>query len=200
MRERHTIMRRAALALCLAALLAAPARAADTVPARLDAARAAHGKGDLARAAVELEAALAELQARLSRQLAEFLPPPPAGWQAEPVETQSLAGTGGGLAVTRAYGRDDGTLNISLIIDSPAVSAAVAQLAAFPQPNGRKVKVGSEEATMRWDPQGRNGEVLMVLGSRILLQIEGDNLANSEVLSEVAKGWNLAGIRKALPQ
>jgi len=193
-------MRRVALSLCIAALLAAPARAADVVPTHLDAARAAHAKGDLARAAMELEAALAELQARLGRQLAEFLPPPPPGWQAEPVESQSLAGSGGGMAVTRAYGRDDGTLNISLIIDSPAVSAAVAQLAAFPQPNGRKVKVGNEEAGLRWDPQGRNGEVLMVLGPRVLLQIEGDNLASSDVLSEVAKGWNLAGIRKVLPQ
>lgn len=200
MREIPTIMRRAALALCLAALWAFPAQAADTVPARLDAARAAHARGDLARAATELEAAVAELQGRLGKVLGEFLPPPPPGWQAEAVETQSLAGSGGGLAVTRAYGRDDSTLNISLIIDSPAVPAAVAQLAASPQPNARKVKVGTEDATLRWDPQGRNGEVLMVLGPRVLLQIEGDSLANSEILSDVAKGWNLGGIRKALAQ
>ncbi|ARJ67317.1 hypothetical protein WV31_17425 [Magnetospirillum sp. ME-1] len=193
-------MRRAALILGLAAFWACPALAADTIPARLDAARAAHAKGDLARAALELEAAVAELQTRLGKQLADFLPPPPAGWQAEAVETHSLAGTGGGLAVTRAYGRDDATLNISLIIDSPAVSAAVAQLAASPQPNHRKVKVGAEEATMRWDSQGRNGEVLMVLGPRVLLQIEGDSLANSDILADVAKGWNLAGIRKTLAQ
>lgn len=193
-------MRRAALILGLATLWAFSAQAADTVPARLDAARAAHAKGDLARAALELESAVAELQARLGKQLAEFLPPPPAGWQAEPVETHSLAGTGGGLAVTRAYGRDDSTLNISLIIDSPAVSAAAAQLAAAPQPNARKVKVGAEEAVMRWDSQGRNGEVLMVLGPRILLQIEGDSLATSDILADMAKGWNLAGIRKTLAQ
>lgn len=193
-------MHRAALILGLATLWAFSAQAADTVPARLDAARAAHAKGDLARAALELESAVAELQARLGKQLAEFLPPPPAGWQAEPVETHSLAGTGGGLAVTRAYGRDDSTLNISLIIDSPAVSAAAAQLAAAPQPNARKVKVGAEEAVMRWDSQGRNGEVLMVLGPRILLQIEGDSLATSDILADMAKGWNLAGIRKTLAQ
>ncbi|EME69761.1 hypothetical protein H261_12024 [Paramagnetospirillum caucaseum] len=193
-------MRRAVLILGLATLLASPVLAADSVPARLDAARIAHARGDLARAAMELEAAVAELQGRLGRQLAEFLPPPLAGWQADAVETHSLAGSGGGLAVTRAYGRDDGTLNISLIIDSPAVSAATSQLAAFPQPNARKVAVGNEEAVLRWDPQGRNGEVLMVLGARVLLQIEGDNLPNGEVLSDAAKGWNLGGIRKALPQ
>lgn len=200
MGERHTIMRRAALILGLAALWVCPVSAADSVPARLDTARAAHAKGDLARAATELEAAVAELHVRLGKLLGEFLPPSPAGWQAEAVETQSLSGTGGGLAVTRAYGRDDSTLNISLIIDSPAVSAAVAQLSAAPQPNSRKVKVGNEEATLYWNPQGRNGEVLMVLGARVLLQVEGDTLANSEILEVAAKGWNLAGIRKALPQ
>lgn len=193
-------MRRAALILGLAALWAFPALAADSVPARLDAARAAHAKGDLARAAVELEAAVTELHARLGKQLAEFLPPPPAGWQAEAAETRSLAGSGGGLAVTRAYGRDDSTLNISLIIDSPAVMTAVAQLAAFPQPSHRKVKVGNEEATLYWNPQGGNGEVLMVLGPRVLLQIEGDSLANGDPLEAAARGWNLAGIRKALAQ
>jgi hypothetical protein len=198
--ERHTIMRRAFLALCLAALWAMPVQAAESVSSRLEAARSAHARGDLARAALELEAALTELHARLGKQLGEFLPSPPSGWQAEPAETQSLAGSGGGLAVTRAYGRDDGTINASVIIDSPAVSAAVSQLAAFPQPNSRQVKVGGEDAVMRWDTQGRNGEVLMVLGPRILLQIQGDNLPSSDVLGEIAKGWNLAGIRKALPQ
>jgi hypothetical protein len=199
MRENPTIMRRVMLALCLAALWAFPAQAADTVPTRLDTARAAHAKGDLARAVTELEAAVAELQGRLGKILGEFLPPPPAGWQAEAVETHSLAGSGGGLAVTRAYGRDDSTLNISLIIDSPAVSAAASQLAASALPNTRKVKIGAEEASLRWDARGRNGDVLMVLGPRVLLQIEGDNLTNSEILSDTATGWNLGGIRKALP-
>ncbi|KIL99941.1 hypothetical protein CCC_02730 [Paramagnetospirillum magnetotacticum MS-1] len=193
-------MRRAALLLGLAALWVCPALAADTVPVRLDAARAAHAKGDLARAAIELEAAVAELQSRLGKMLGDFLPPPPTGWQAEPVEIQSLSGSGGGLAVTRAYARDDNTLNVSLIIDSPAVAAAAAQLANSAQPNTRKVKVGGEDAVLRWDSQGRNGEVLLVPGPRILLQIEGDNLGSADVLSEAAKGWNLAGIKKALPQ
>ena len=193
-------MRSAVLALCLAALWAMPVQAAESVSSRLDAARAAHARGDLARAALELDAALTELHARLGKQLGEFLPPPPTGWQADSAETQSLAGSGGGMAVMRAYGRDDSTINASVTIDSPAVSAAVSQLAAAPQPNSRQLKVGGEDAVMRWDAQGRNGEVLMVLGTRALLQIQGDNLPAGEVLSDMAKGWNLAGIRKVLSQ
>jgi hypothetical protein len=192
-------MRRAALLVCLA-LLSAPAGAAESVSAHMDAARAAHAKGDMARTAMELEAALTELHGRLGHQLAEFLPPVPAGWQAEAPEFQSLAASGGGMAVTRAYGKDETTLNATLVLDSPAVTAAAAQFEGAPQPNVAKVKVGAEDALLRWDEEGRNGEVLMVLGKRILLQIEGDNIASSAQLSDAAKGWNLAAIRKALPQ
>lgn len=192
-------MRRVVAVLCLALTAAPPALAADTVPAHMDAARAAHAKGDLARAALELEAAVDELHARLGKLLGDFFPPVPAGWQAEAVETQSLSGSGGGLSVSRAYLRDDNSINAALILDSPAVTAVLAQFQAQPQPNAKKVKVGTEDAMLRWDPQERTGEVLMVLGGRILLQIEGDNLPNGELLSEVARGWNLAGIRKALP-
>lgn len=192
-------MRRIAAVLFLALTAAPPVLAADTVPARMDNARAAHAKGDLARAALELEAAVDELHARLGKLLGDCFPPVPAGWQAEAVETQSLSGSGGGLSVSRAYLRDDNSINAALILDSPAVAAALAQFQAQPQPNAKKVKVGTEDAMLRWDPQERTGEVLMVLGGRILLQIEGDNLPNGDLLSEVAKGWNLPGIRKALP-
>ena len=194
-------MRQAASVLCLAVALAWPLQvsgAADMVPARLEAARAAHAKGDLARAAVELEAAVAELHSRLGKSLAEYMPAPLAGWQAEAVETQSLATTGGGIAVTRAYARDDSSLNAALIIDSPAVAAATGQFAAEPQPNVRKIKLSGEDALLRWDATGRTGEVILVLGGRVLLQIEGDSLANSEVLLDAARGWNLGGIKKAL--
>lgn len=192
-------MRRAALLVCLA-LVSTPAAAAESVAAHLDAARAAHAKGDLARAAMEAEAAVIELQGRLGRLFADFLPPVPTGWQADPAETQSLASSGGGIAVTRAYGLEETTLNASLILDSPAVAAAAAQFDGTLQPNVSKIKVGGEDALLRWDAEGRNGEVLMMVGKRVLLQIEGDNIATPDLLSQAAKGWNLAGIRKALPQ
>lgn len=194
-------MRQGALLSAMAAMLiCGGAWAADGVPAHLDAARAANARGDIARAAQEVEAALAELQVRLGRTLGEFMPPPPAGWQAETPETQGLAGAGGGLAVSRSYGKDDATLNAAVIIDSPAVAAAASQFAAPPssQANVRKVKIGAEDALMRWDAANRSGDIVLVVGARALLQIEGDNLSSSDLLIEAAKAWNVAAIRKVL--
>lgn len=177
-----------------------PLRAAESVSGHVDAAKAAHAKGDMARAATELEAALAELHARLAKALTEFLPPSLPSWQAEMAETQGLAGAGGGLAVSRAYSRDDSSVNATLILDSPAVVGAVALFTANApaQPNVRRLKIGAEDAILRWDAANRAGEVTMVLGGRVLLQIEGDNLGSSDPLVDAAKGWNLTGIRKYL--
>jgi len=173
--------------------------AAADVPSLIDSAHQFFQKGDIARAAHQLETALADLHDRLGRGLSEDMPPTPAGWQGEDAEIQGLGAVGGGLSVTRAYTKGDASLNASLILDSPAVEAAAA-LVANPaaQPNFRRVKVGADDALVRWDPAGRTGEITMVVGNRVLLQIEGDNLTNGDTLVDLAKGFNVAGIRKLI--
>lgn len=182
-----------------ALLVCAPAWAADMVSSQIEAARAAYQKNDLPRTAKALEAALSDIHDRLGKALAETMPPAAAGWQADPPEIQGLGQVGGGLAVTRAYGKGEASLNASLFLDSPAVEAAAALFgnpaATAAQPNMKRIKVGNEDALLRYDSDNKSGEVTMVLGNRILLSIEGDNLSNAEVLSEAAKGWNVAKIR-----
>lgn len=175
-----------------------PALAMD-VPAQIEAARAAYQKNDLPRTARALEAALADVHDRLGRALAESMPTPFSGWQAEQPEVQWLGQVGGGLAVTRAYAKGEASFNASLFLDSPAVEAAAALLAnpaaTAAQPHMRRVKIGAEDGLLRFDAATKTGEITMVLGNRILLEIEGDNLSNADVLSEAAKGWNVARIR-----
>jgi hypothetical protein len=181
-----------------ALLLCPVAMAADIVPAQLDAARAAYQKNDLPRTAKALEAALADIHDRLGKALAETMPPPASGWQADPPEIQGLGQVGGGLAVTRAYAKGEATLNASLFLDSPAVEPAAALFAnpaAAAQPNMKRVKVGNEDAVMRYDAANKSGEVTVVLGNRVLLSIEGDNIASADALTDAAKGWNFAKIR-----
>jgi hypothetical protein len=179
---------------------AGTAWAADAVPGRMDAARQAYQRGEVARAALELQSALIELHERLGKGFAEMMPAPLAGWQAEPAEVQGLGEVGGGLSVTRAYLKSDSSMNASLILDSPAVAAAAALFttpaAAAAQANLRPVKVGSENALLRYDAANKAGEITLVLNNRVLLHIEGDNLSSGDPLVEVAKGWNFAGIRK----
>ncbi len=190
---------RCKVCLLMGVLLAAPALAADNVPAQIDAARAAYQKNDLPRTARALEAALQDIHDRLGRSFADTMPPAPAGWQADAPEIQGLGQVGGGLSVTRAYTKGEASLNASLFLDSPAVEAAAALLAnpaaTAAQPNMKRVKVGGEDALVRYDGTNKAGEVTIVLGNRVLLEIEGDGLANADLLAEVAKGWNVAKIK-----
>lgn len=174
---------------------AASALAADPTQ-RLDAARAALARNDLARAARELEAALTDLQDRLGKSLIEALPPALSGWKAENPEFQSLSQAGGGFSLTRAYEKGDASLNASLIVDSPA--ALGSNPGGTPQPGQKKVKIGNEEALLRFDPQARNGELVILLSNRVVLEITGDNLSSADPLTDLGKGWNLGKIRSAL--
>lgn len=175
------------------------AQGADGISTQIDGARAAYQKSDLARTAQALEAALTEVQDRLGRALFETLPPPPSGWEADPPELQGLGQVGGGLSVTRAYSKGEASLNASLFLDSPAVEAASVLVsnpaAVAAQPNTRHVKVGGDDALLRFDPSTKSGEITVVLNNRVLLEIEGDNVAGSDVLIEAAKGWNVPRIR-----
>ncbi len=197
-------MRRLAQALSVMTLLTATALsgaawAAPEGPARLEAVRQSWQKGDLARAANELQQVLADLQTRLGEQIAKTLPAAPPGWEAGEPETQSLASAGGGLSVAKGYQKGDATLNASVLLDNPAVEGVRPMfengaLAAMPQ--FRRLTVGGEPALMRWDQDTRSGEVMIVLAGRALVQVEGSDLANAELLSSTAEGFNLAALKK----
>ena len=188
-------MRIIVFTLGVVAILSAPVHAAD-VGGRIDAARTFFQKGDLAKAAHELEAALFDLQDRLGRTLSALMPPPLAGWQADEAEYEGLGSSGGGLSVTRAYSKNDSSLNASIILDNPAVNAALEQQP--PQQSVKSVKVGTENAALRWDNTSHSGDISLVLGKRVLLQIEGEDLSSGDVLVDLAKGFDQAAIRKAV--
>jgi hypothetical protein len=175
---------------------------ADDVSDQIDAGRTAYARGDVLHALSQLQAAAALINARLSDQFAKLMPPSPAGWEAGAPETQPLDSIGGGLTVTRSYQNGDATLNATLIVDNPAVAGSVALFQSadqvVTQPGWSRLKIGDEQALLRFDPSTRSGEVVMVIGERAVLQIEGNELAQDAPLVETARGWNVAGLRKLL--
>lgn len=189
------------MAAAMLAVAATPVTAADDVPARLDAARAAYAKGDLARAAHEVEAALQQMHDRLGKALADTLPQLPGAWKGDEAEIQGLGQIGGGLSVTRAYTKGDASLNASLLLDSPASESAAALLTdAVNQPHLKVIKVGADDAVLRFDASAHSGEVTMVIANRVVLEIEGDDITSADPLIEAARAWNVARIRTLLSQ
>lgn len=183
--------------LCLAS--AQPALA-DDVAADIEAARSAYLKGDQLHSLTALQAAVSGLSSHLVAQCSKFLPPPPAGWEGAGTDSQSLDTIGGGLTVTRGYVKGEATLNASLVIDNPAVGASLTMFQAASQvasqPGWSRIKVGNDDALLRYDSASQSGEIMMVIGDRVLLQIEGTEIASDSILVDAAKGWNTGGIRK----
>ena len=116
--------------------------------------------------------------------------------------SQTLDGVGGGLSVARSYGKGEAMLNASLIVDNPAVAAAQSlfqsnsQVAA--QPGWSRLKLGTDDALLRFDAGTRSGEIMIVIGTRVLLEIEGTEIGREDILVEAAKGWNLAVVRRLI--
>jgi hypothetical protein len=183
------------------AAFAIPA-SADDVGAKLDQARGSYAKGDAIAALSAMQDAAQILTERLVAQFGKMLPPIPSGWSAGDIDSQPLDEAGGGLTVTRGYQKDESALNASLIIDNPAVATALGLFkpveSSTPPTDWHPVKINGEDWLLRFNKDMREGEVLAVLNSRALLQIEGTEITDSGILLNVAKGWNVPGIRKLL--
>jgi len=174
---------------------------ADDIAIQIDSARGAYGKGDQLHALAALQAATSQLNQRLTSQFGKFLPVAPHGWDSSPPESQSLDSVGGGLSVTQAYGKGESTLNASLIIDNPAVGVSASLFqggAQVNRPGWSRVKVGGDDVLLRFDSATRAGEVMMVIGDRALLQVEGNEIGKEDVLLEIARGWNVSALRKLI--
>ncbi len=191
----------AAAALLLGLGVAQPAFA-DDVAVQIEAARGAYAKGDSLHALSALQAAIAVLNTRLAEQFSKVLPPAPAGWDAGSVDVQSLDTIGGGISLSKGFSKGEATLNAALIVDNPAVGASAAMFQAGPQvarqPGWSRLQLGGEEALLRYDATARSGEILMLIGGRVLLQIEGTEITSNDILVDAAKGWNTAAVRKLI--
>ena len=191
-------------ALVAASIADAPARA-DEVSDKIDAARGANNHGDMMRTLASLQSAEAAVAARLVEQMGHVLPPPPAGWEATAPESEPLDEVGGGLTVTRGYQKGESVLNATVIVDNPSVANSVALFQGGTQGGDagagwKPVKVGTENAMLRFDASSKEGEIVVVVQSRAALQLEGSGVGSEQELLDIAQGWNVALLKKLLGQ
>jgi hypothetical protein len=186
MKETH-LMRLPQLALpaLAAALLLAPLPLrADEVRDALAEASRAYAAGDIPAARMALAEAQQLLQQRAGDTLAAALPEPLPGWEAEAATAEhtsglALLGGAGMIQASRTYRHREGrTVEIQVSADNPLMAQ---MLMVFNNPAmagavGRLVRVGSHRAI-----QQQNGELMMVLNNRFLVQISGDGTAQEKL-------------------
>ncbi|MFD1331508.1 hypothetical protein ACFQ4O_05790 [Methylopila musalis] len=182
----------AATAIAASLAFAAPARADDIADA-IAAAKDAYASGDADATKRSLDLASQLLAQKAADGLARLLPEPPAGWTAEPAETEGsgMAGLfGGGLVVKRTYASGDARATIQLLANSPLLTQMI-PLFSNPQLLGAMGKVFSLKG--RSAVTTSEGEIQIVAG-QTLVTIEGS--ASAEQKRALAEGLDLKALER----
>ncbi|MDQ2065327.1 hypothetical protein Q9295_02980 [Xinfangfangia sp. CPCC 101601] len=168
-------------ALLLSALPAAAL--ADDIKSALDAALAAHEKGDLSATAAQITNATRAVHAQQQARLTAKFPEAPAGWTRtiqEPGDAGMMMAMAGVTTEAR-YEKDDGSgFSLTLAADSPV---ATSMMGMFASPQmlammGKTISVGGQDMLVQ------DNSLTAMAGGRVLVQAQGmDPDAMVEVLS-----------------
>lgn len=178
---------------------------------RIDTARQLNQQGKLLQAADELQAAVDQIYSQLGRTYGATLPPAPQGWTVDQPDPQRLALMGAGMAAIREYrpvsappqqpNQPPTRMNARIVLDGDAVRAMAPLMGPGPLPQGtpqtvRKARLGNGDALVAYDPQLRAGEVSMLVGNRILLQVEGTGVPDANPMIAAMQSWNIAELKR----
>ncbi|ETX27773.1 hypothetical protein [Roseivivax isoporae] len=173
------MVRAATVALVLA--LAPAPLLADEIADALTAAQEAYADGDIQYALDELDFARAKLLERKTDALGAWLPEAPEGWTRE-VDTDMNAGLammGGGVGAAASYAGPDGdSYKVTLMADNPMVASMSAMIAGASAMGMKVERIGRQRFAVQ------DGQMMALVGNRILVQIEG---ADAEAMRAVAE-------------
>lgn len=169
-----------AAGLVLVALAAGPARADDILDA-IEQGRKAYQAGDMSGAKQSLDVASQLIAQKNAEGYAALLPQPLSGWQAEKAQTSAVGGAifGGVSAANRTYTNAKGdTVEVSITGDSALVMQFAPMLnnPAMAGAFGKLIRVGSQRAV-----QNPDGDVMMVVANKFLINVQGSADAASKV-------------------
>jgi hypothetical protein len=200
MGNRHT---RALLLLLLSAL--STGLLADEVTDQIGQGLEAYKAGDLRQAMEDLKYAIAQVQERLNTGYVELLPRPLPGWQADTAEAQSagMAMMGGGTQFSRTY-RSPPTgesVTVRMTADSPMLQAMGMMLSnpmvIGSQPGTKLYRHGRHRGTLKHEPEENSWEISLMVGSRLLVQVEGKGMKSQEPVETYLKTIDMAAVEKA---
>lgn len=196
----HAVLAILAGAAC--GLLALVARA-DEITEQLEQAKSYYEEGDVGGAIGELEFAIQALRGRLNGQLLETFPAAPAGWTASDDDSDASAAMPMmGNVVQRTYRKDGGDARIEArLMSGGGFMQGLASMFMNPamlasQPNAKRIRIGRQNGVVIFDPADRSGQLMVDLGGKVSLMLEGSNLDGPEAMTGLAEGWDLEKVKE----
>jgi hypothetical protein len=69
-----------------------------------------------------------------------------------------------------------------------------AMLAA--QPGAKRVRIGKDNAVVIYEPTDRTAKLMLDVGGKVTLMLDGKDLDNSDPLVQLANAWDLKKVRE----
>lgn len=163
-------------------------------------------QGSYSEAVSALNFAVGQIQQKQAASLKEVFPPPLPGWQAEESkgEFAGAAFMGGGVSASRRYYVEgtDKSVDIEIVTDSPLLQSMMMFLSnpAFSasQPGTKLVKIQGHKAVQKFLAQDREGDISIVIGSRMLVSVKGQGIENLDDLLAYANVIDYGTLEKYL--
>jgi hypothetical protein len=184
-----------AVAVVLVIGLGSPAWA-DQVTDQIHQAEAAYGQKNFAAALTALATAATLIRQAKAEVWKAVLPDPPTGWTAEDpkVITVGPALLGGGSSTSRRYRRPGGTVDVSVIADSPMLQSVAMLLGAGMLVSGSELLIiEGQRATY----DATENSLQAIVADKVLVKVQGSKAVDKQTLQEFFRAIKLKEIEKA---
>jgi len=160
----------------------------DDVLTTIDEAVKQYKIGDYAGAASNLDYASQLVRQKKSERLKNLLPEALEGWQAQPASAQTLgtAVFGGGVTVSRNYTKDNASVSIEIVTDSPVLQSVMMMLnnPMFAGASGGTLEsIKGQRGIVKYEPKGRSGEINIVVANRFMVTVKGNNVERQTLVA-----------------
>lgn len=163
-------------------------------------------KGSYSEAVSALNFAVGQIQQKQAAGLKNIFPEPLSGWQAEESKGEFAPATfmGGGISASRRYyvENQNKSVDIEIVTDSPLLQSVMMFFTnpAFfaSQPGAKLVKIQGQKAIQKFSQQDREGEINIVIGSRMLVSIKAQAIDNTDDLLAYANAIDYNALEKFL--
>jgi hypothetical protein len=157
---------------------------ADDVTDSIDEAVKAYKSNDFSAAAQSLEAAAQLVRQKRAELFKNLLPGAPAGWTAEDATVQAAGAAmlGGGVSAERRYTKENASVTVKFITDSPLMQGMMMMMGnpMFANSDGGKLERIKGQKAIFKNKDG-NGSVNVVVNGTLLVQIEASQTSDADL-------------------
>ena len=160
---------------------------ADEITDSIEEAMGYYKEGNYVEAANNLDYASQLIRQKRSGKLEALLPEPLAGWSAEDVKSQAAGPgyLGGMISAKRSYKKDNSSVTIEIITDSPALQSMIMLFSnpAYAAADGGKLtKIKNQKAIIKYRPSDKNGEINIVVEKQYLVSVKGRDINQNDLV------------------